>query len=111
MVSEVFVATGLVVTLKVAVVIPAVTVTVAGTCAAAALLLDRVTTAPPAGAGPFKVTVPVEVLPPKTDAGLMLTEETVGKELKLNAETFAPLIVVLWLGGLKTKPALLGVTV
>jgi hypothetical protein len=36
---------------------------------------------------------------------------TVGKELKLTAELFAPLIVMLWLGGLKMKPAFAGVTV
>ena len=59
--------------MKVAVVALAAIVTLAGTCAAG-LLLDRVTTAPPAGAGPFTVTVPVEVLPPSTNAGLMLTE-------------------------------------
>ena len=48
----------------------AATVTLAGTWAAAVLLLDRVTNAPPTGAGPLSVTVPVEVLPPMTDAGL-----------------------------------------
>ena len=78
MVSEVFVATGLVVTLKVAVVALAATVTLVGTWAAAVLLLDRVTTAPPTGAGPFKVTVPVDVLPPNTDAGLRVTEAGTG---------------------------------
>ena len=66
---------------------------------------------PRAGAGPLRVTVPVEVLPPTTDAGLRTTEVTVGKELKLTAETFAPLIVALWLVGLKTYPLLPGVTV
>ena len=111
MVSDVFVATGLVVTLKVAVVAFAATVTLAGTWAAAVLLLDRVTTAPPAGAGPLNVIVPVEALPPMTDTGLRLTEVTVGKEPKLNDETFAPLIVVLWLAGLKVNPVLLGVAV
>lgn len=100
MVSDVLPATGLVVTVKVAVVAPGATVTLAGTLAAAVLLLDRMTTVPPAGAGPFNVTVPVDVPPPNTDAGLKLTEETVGKETKLNPETFAPLIVVVWLAGL-----------
>src|SRR5271167_4748015 len=101
MVDEVLAATGLVVTVKVAVVAFAATVTLGGTCAAAVLLLDRVTTAPPPGAGPFNVTVPVDVLPPNTDAGLTLTEETVGKEVKLSPEMLAPLIVVFWLAGVK----------
>ena len=52
MVSEVSVATGLVVTLNVAVVALAATVTLAGTCAAAVLLLDRVTNAPPSRSWP-----------------------------------------------------------
>lgn len=47
---------------------PAATVTVAGTCAAG-LLLDRVTTAPPAGASLVRVTVPIEEVPPVTDVG------------------------------------------
>lgn len=42
---------------------PAVTVTLAGT-GAIALLLVRLTTAPPAGAGSVNVTVPVATLPP-----------------------------------------------
>jgi len=66
--------TRLVVTVNVAVVAPAATVTVAGTVAAAVLLLLRVTTAPPVGAGPFSVTVPVDELPPVTDVGFKLTE-------------------------------------
>jgi len=59
---------------KVVVVAFAATVTLAGTCAAAVLLLERVTTAPPAGAGPVKVTVPVEEFPPMTEAGVSVTE-------------------------------------
>src|SRR2546427_12331228 len=46
-------------TLKVALVAPSGTVTLAGTVAAA-LLLERERRAPPLGAGPFSVTVPVE---------------------------------------------------
>jgi hypothetical protein len=67
-----------VLTVKVAVMAPAGTVTLAGTVAAAVLLLDSVTGAPPAGAGPLSVTVPVEELPPVTLAGLRLSEESVG---------------------------------
>ena len=69
-----FVATGLVVTVNVAVVAFGATVTLAGTLAAPVLLLDRLTTAPLAGAGPVKVTVPVEVVPPITVVGFRLTE-------------------------------------
>jgi hypothetical protein len=74
MVREVFELTGLVVTVNVALVALAATVTLVGTCAALVLLLDNVTIAPPAGAGPFRVTVPVDVLPPTTDVGLTPTE-------------------------------------
>jgi hypothetical protein len=50
------------------------TVTEAGTVAAAVLLLDRLTTAPPGGAAPFNVTVPVEELPPTTEVGFSVSE-------------------------------------
>ena len=54
----------------------AATVTLAGTCAAAELLLDRVTTAPPEGAARLSVTVAVDELPPTTEAGLRVMELT-----------------------------------
>ena len=73
MVTEAVLATGLVVTGNVAVVAFAATITLVGTCATAVLLLDSVTTAPPAGAGPLNVTVPVDDLPPTTEAGLSVT--------------------------------------
>ena len=66
-------ATGVVLTLKTAVVALAATVTLAGTVAADALLLLRVTTAPPDGAGALSVTVPVDEVPPCTDVGFRLT--------------------------------------
>jgi hypothetical protein len=72
--AEVLLATGVVVTVNVAVVAPAATVTDAGTCATAVLLLVSVTTAPPAGACPLSVTVPVEGLPPTTEVGFRLME-------------------------------------
>jgi hypothetical protein len=49
---------------------PVATVTLAGTCAAAGLLLDKVTTAPPVGAGLVSDTKPVKDVPPVTDVGL-----------------------------------------
>ncbi len=75
MVTEVDVVTALVVTVKVALVAPARTVTLAGTVATAVLLLERVTTAPPLGAGPLSVTVPCEGLLPTTLPGLRASEE------------------------------------
>jgi len=73
MVTDVLLATGLVLTVNVAVVAFAATVTLASTVAAAVLLLLSVTTAPPVGAGPFSVTVPVDEVPPVTDVGFRLT--------------------------------------
>src|SRR5207248_1746853 len=103
MVDEVVAATGLVVTVKVAVVAFAATVTLAGTCAAAVLLLDRVTIAPSAGAGPVRATVPVELAPPMTEAGLTPTELSVGAVAELKfAMTLAPLMVTAWLTGVNT---------
>ena len=82
--------TALVVTVKVAVVALPATVTLAGTCAAEGLLLDNVTTAPPVGAGPVKVTVPIEVAPPGTDVGLSLTELRAGRFTAKDAVCVAP---------------------
>jgi hypothetical protein len=67
-------ATVLVVAVKVAVVAPAATVTEAGTWAAAVFELVKVTAAPPVGAGPVRVTVPVDGLPPATEVGDRPTE-------------------------------------
>ena len=76
MVTEVDAATALVVTVKVALVAPAGTVTLEGTLAAAILLLESVTWAPPAGAGPLRITVPVEdCTPPTTLVGFSASEE------------------------------------
>ena len=67
--------TALVLTVNVALVAPAATVTLAGVRAAMVLLLDSRTCAPPAGAGPLKLTVPVEGLPPITLVGFRTSEE------------------------------------
>ena len=67
-----------VVIVNVALVELAATATLAGTCAAAVLLLVSVTVAPPLGAGPLSVTVPCELVPPTTLLGLRVSEVTVG---------------------------------
>jgi len=68
--------TVLVLTVNVPVEYPAMTVTLDGTVAADALL-ERFTTAPPLGAGPLKVTVPVEEDPPLTLVGLSASADSV----------------------------------
>lgn len=79
MVATVDAATGLVLTVKVVLVLPAGTVTLAGT-PAAALLLESVTSAPAVGAGPLSVTVAVEVCePPVTLVGFNASEEADGR--------------------------------
>ena len=75
MVADVAVVTGVVVTVKVALVAPPLTVTLAGTDTAAELS-DSDTTMPPAGAAAVKVTVPVADSPPTTVAGLTDRAET-----------------------------------
>ena len=74
-VTGVLAVTALVLTVKVALVAPPATVTLAGTVADAALL-ERYTVAP-LGAGPLRVTVPVEEDPPVTLVGLTPTDESV----------------------------------
>jgi hypothetical protein len=69
--------TGLVDTVRSALVAPAATVTPAGTVATVGLLLESATTAPPAGAAVFRVTVPIRATPPATVVGLRLNEERV----------------------------------
>jgi hypothetical protein len=69
----------LVLTVNVMLLAPAATVTLAGTVAAAVVSLERETAAPPVGAGPLRVTVPVEdCAPPVTLVGFTVTEERVG---------------------------------
>ena len=69
-------ATESVATVKLAVLLPAATVTEAGTPAAAVLLEDRDIVTPPVGAAALKVTVPVEDVPLGTLVGLTETEES-----------------------------------
>src|SRR6266481_7397017 len=74
MVTVVDAATALVLTANVALVAPAATVTLEGTLATVVLLLESATCAPPDGAGPLNVTVPVDEYPPVTLAGFTETE-------------------------------------
>ena len=78
MVTAVDAVTTLVLTVKVALVAPAATVTLEDTLAAAVLLLESATCAPPAGAAPLNVTVPVENCgPPITLVGFSVSDERV----------------------------------
>ena len=77
-VSEVEARTAEVLTANVALVPPAGTVTLGGTLPAP-LLLASATCAPPVGAGPLSVSVPVEdCTPPITLVGFSESEERVG---------------------------------
>src|SRR5437660_6301960 len=92
MVTVVGATTAAVVTAKLALLAPAGTVTLAGTAATLGLLLERETTAPPVGAGPLRVTVPVEdCAPPTTLVGFSVSEEIVvgveGAEACSNVQT------------------------
>ena len=78
MVTGVEAVTARVVTVKVAPVAPAGTVTLAGTVATAGLLLVSETTAPPVRAGALSVTLPVERDPPLTLVGFSVSEVRVG---------------------------------
>ena len=70
-----FAPTTAVVTLKLALLAPAATVTLAGTPATAGLLLESVTTAPPEGAAAVKLAVPVEEVGPTTLLGFTDTAD------------------------------------
>jgi hypothetical protein len=77
MLTEIEAVTATVVTVKVALIAPAGTVTLAGTVATDVLLLERETTAPPLGAAPLSVTVPVEGDPPLTLLGFSAIADNV----------------------------------
>lgn len=81
--------TGVVVTLNVADVAPAGTVTVGGTLAAG-FWLASVTTAPFAGARPVRVMVPLDVNPPRTLVGLKVTPWAVAARTVSGALSVAP---------------------
>src|SRR5438876_9565197 len=71
MLTVVDIATALVLTENVALVAPAAIVTLDGVLATFVLLLESVTTAPPDGAAPVSVTVPVEECAPLTLVGVI----------------------------------------
>src|SRR5205807_1833124 len=76
MVTAVDATTALVVTVKLALLPPAGTVTLDGRAAMLGLPLDRETTAPPLGDGPLRVTVPVEdCVPPVTLVGFSVSDD------------------------------------
>jgi len=78
-VTGVDVVTVLVLTVNVALLAPARTVTLEGTLAAP-LSLASITCAPPVSAGPLSVTVPVEdCAPPVTLVGFSISEERLGR--------------------------------
>jgi hypothetical protein len=79
MVTGVDAATALELIVKAALLLPAGTVTLAGTLAGP-LLLESVTCAPAVGAGPLSVTVPVDdCAPPVTLVGFNVSEEADGR--------------------------------
>lgn len=83
--------TAVVVTENVAEVLPAGTVTVAGTFARV-LLLDSAIEISPVGAAALNVTVPVDKLPPITEPGLSETEESaITGVMTTEAVLFTPL--------------------
>ena len=74
MVTDVLFATAKVVTVKLADVCPAGTLTTPGTVATDKLLVASVTETPPAGAGELRNTVPVAFVPPRTLFGLIVID-------------------------------------
>lgn len=99
-VAVIFAATELetveVVIVKLAEVDPAGTVTVAGVWTLD-VLHAKLTDAPPAGAGPFRATVPEAESPPTTDAGEMTTDVNASAEMERVAVTDAepiPAVIV-----------------
>ena len=87
-VTDLDVVTVTVVTVKVALVAPAATVTLAGTVATEVRLLERVTTVPAVGAGPESVTVPVDGAGPLTVVGFRV------KALRIGAVTVKVAVLV-----------------
>ena len=90
MVTRVVVLTAVVVIVKETDVAFAGTVTEAGVLATVLLELESVTTAPPLGARPFRVTVPVTLRPPIVVDGDRLNDWTWGVVMVRLAVALAP---------------------
>lgn len=80
--------TATVVAVNVAVEAAASTVTDAGIVTTAVADDDKVTTVPPTGAGPLRVTVPVDVWPPVTTGALNATDRTTGEAVSESTTVF-----------------------
>lgn len=96
MVAGVEVRTVVVVTVKLAEVVPHATVTVGGGTAFG-LLDDRLTLNPPNGAGPVRVTVPEDQNPPGTDVGFSVSPLSVpgGVIARFAVTEFPPTVAVI----------------
>jgi len=101
------------VTVKVPVVAPAGTETVAGTVAAEVLLDEAVRLNPPAGAALLRVIVPVELaMPPVTLVGAKLKPVTVGAETaRLAVALLEPVVPVIVTVALEATGAVVAVNV
>src|SRR5208282_2853754 len=99
MVTGVEVATATVVAWKVMLLVLASTVTLAGTVTAL-LLLPSETKMPPVGAGPVRVTVPVDAVRPTTAVGFTLTDESSGLTVSV-VVTFTLLYVAVIVTGVE----------
>jgi hypothetical protein len=82
---------------NVALVAPEAMVTLAGTVAAAVLLLVSVTVIPDAGAAELTVTVPCDEFPPTTLVGFSVRDVSTGTGAVLLARTLISAIEVIWL--------------
>jgi hypothetical protein len=94
MVTGVVPATELAVTVKLTVLLPAATVTEAGTVADAESLDDKATETPPVGAAALKVIVPIDDAPLATLVGVRETEEraTLAAGMTLSAAVLLTLL-------------------
>jgi hypothetical protein len=79
-----------VVTVNVTLLASAATATLAGAIATRSSLLESAMIAPPVGAGPLRVTVPIEEAPPETLVGLRLTDDNVGGVMVRTALRITP---------------------